>query len=196
MGRFGKRLGIVVTALVASAGLMVVSAPVADAKTVPTDEWAKGFCKAVQGWQKSVTKAHTLVGAAVAKQATSSSQAKSSQKAIVSALDGASKGSTKAAKAVDSIGAPDITDGADISATISTAIGNTAKVFSEAKAAVAKAPTNPKQFQAKMKSISAKVDRDYQTAGQDIDDIEALASGGELDTALNAEPTCSFVSDS
>ena len=103
----------------------------------------------------------------------------------MSALDGASKGSTKAAKAVDTIGAPDVADGAEISDTISTAVGNTAKVFSEAKAAVARAPTDPKQFQVKMKSIATKVDRDYQTAGQDIDDIEALASGGELDKALN-----------
>jgi hypothetical protein len=192
----GGKLGIMLTALVASAGLMVLSAPVAEAKTVTTSEWSKGFCKAVQSWQKTVTKAHTLVGAAVAKQASGSSAAKAAQKKIVSALDAARKGSTTASKAVKTLGAPDIDDGSAISATISTAIGNTAKVFSNAKSAVEKAPTEPKQFQAKVTSISAKVDRDYQTAGQDIDGIEALASGGELDKALNAEPACSFVSDS
>ena len=143
-----------------------------------------------------MTKAHDLVEAAVAKQAANSSRAKSSQKSIVSALDDASKGSSSASKAVKSLGAPDITDGARISATISTAIANTAKVFSDAKAAVAKAPTDPKQFQTKLKSIAAKVDRDYATAGQDIDGIEALASGGELDKALNAEPSCSFANGS
>ena len=57
-------------------------------------------------------------------------------------------------------------------------------MFSDAKAAVAKAPTDPKQFQTKLKSISAKVDRDYATAGQDIDGIDALDAGGELDKAF------------
>ena len=69
MGRVSRRLGIVMTVLIASAGLMMLSAPVAEAKTVDTGKWAKGFCQAVEEWQTSVTKAHSLVGAAVAKQA-------------------------------------------------------------------------------------------------------------------------------
>ena len=108
----------------------------------------------------------------------------------------ASTASSSASKAVKSLGAPDIDDGAKISATISTAIGNTTKVFSDAKAAVAKAPTDPKQFQTKLKSISATIDRDYATAGQDIDGIDALGEGGELSKAFEAEPTCSFVNGS
>ncbi len=101
-----------------------------------------------------------------------------------------------ASKAVKALGAPDIDDGAKISATISTAIGNTAKVFSDAKAAVAKAPTDPKQFQTKLKFDLRKIDRDYATAGQDIDGIDALGEGGELSTAFEAEPACSFVNGS
>lgn len=194
MGRTGRKLGIVMTALVASVGLMVASAPGAHAKTVATDEWAKGFCQEVEDWQVSVNKAHSLVDDVVQTGVTSTSQARSSQKKIVSALDVASKASSSASKAVKSLGAPDIDEGAQISATISTAIGKTAKVFSDAKAAVEKAPTDPKQFQTKLKSISAKVDRDYATAGRAIDGIDALATGGELDKALNAEPACSFVS--
>ena len=57
-------------------------------------------------------------------------------------------------------------------------------MFFDAKAAVAKAPTEPAKYQAKMKTIAAKVDRDYAKAGEDVDGIEALAAGGELDTAL------------
>jgi hypothetical protein len=196
MGRMGRRLGFVMTAVVVSVGLMVVSVPAASAKTVATDKWAKGFCQAVEGWQAKVNKAHSLVDAVVQQGVTSSSLAKSSQKQIVSALDAASKESSSAANAVKALGAPDIADGAKISSTISTSVAKTAKVFSDAKAAVAKAPTDPKQFQSKLKSISAKVDRDYATAGRDIDGIDALAKGGVLDKALSAEPACSFVNGS
>jgi hypothetical protein len=56
------------------------------------------------------------------------------------------------------------------------------------------APTDPKQFQATMKSISAQVDRDYSAAGKDVAGIDALDAGGQLDDAFNAEPACSFAS--
>ena len=44
---------------------------------------------------------------------------------------------------------------------------------------------------AQMKAISAKIVRDYSKAGKDVEGLEALEAGGELDTALNNEPTCS-----
>jgi hypothetical protein len=191
MGTTSKRLGIVATAVIACAGIMTVAAPVAEAKTVSKTEWAKGFCSAVQGWQDRITKARTMVDDVVTNGVATSSAAKSSQKKLVSALNAASKGSSSAAKSLKDLGAPDVDDGAKISTTISTAVGNTAQVFSDAKAAVAKAPTEPAKYQAKMKTISAQVVRDYSKAGEDVDGLQALESGGELDTALNNEPTCS-----
>ncbi len=190
MGRTSKRLGIVATTVVACAGMMAVAAPVAEAKTVSTTAWAKGFCSAVQGWQVKITTARDLVEDVVTNGVPTSAVSTSSQKKIVSALDAAGKGSTAAAKALKSLGAPDVADGPKISTTISTAVGNTADVFFDAKEAVAKAPTAAAKYQAKLKTISAKIVRDYSKAGEDVDDIEALAAGGELDTALNAEPTC------
>lgn len=192
MGRTGRQLGIVITALVASVGVMVVSAPAADAKTVAVDQWAKAFCNAVKGWQSSVTKAHSLVDGVVKNGVTGSSQAKATQKNIVSVLAATSKASSDAAKAVKTLGTPNLKNGAKISSTLSAAIGNTAKVFSDAEAAVAKAPTDPKKFQSKMKSISDQVDRDYSAAGKDIAGIDALDAGGRLEAAFNAEPACSF----
>jgi hypothetical protein len=191
MGKTSKRLGIVATAMIACAGVMTVAAPVAEAKTVSKTEWAKGFCSAVQGWQDNITKARTLVDDVVTNGVPTSAVSTSSQKKIVSALDAAGKGSSAAAKELKGLGAPDVADGAKISATISTAVGNTAQVFFDAKAAVAKAPTGAAKYQAKMKAISAKIVRDYSKAGEDVDGLEALEAGGELDTALNNEPTCS-----
>ena len=198
MGKSGRRLGFVGNrARRHRSRSMLVSAPGAYPKTVSKDTWAKGFCQAVEDWQTSVQKARTLVGDLVnSTTASSSSEVKATQKKIVVALTAATKASSSAAKEVKNIGAPDIDDGAAIAAKISFAIGSTAKVFSDARSAVEKAPTDPKQFQAKLKLISTKVDRDYAAAGEDLDDIDAIAQGGELDKALAAEPACSFVSNS
>ena len=190
MGRISRRLGIVAITVVACAGMMAVAAPVAEAKTVSTSVWAKGFCSAVQDWQVRVNTARNLVEDVVTNGVPTSAVSTTSQKKIVSALDAAGKGSATAAKELKSLGAPDVPGGPKISTTISTAVGDTADVFFDAKTAVAKAPTAAAKYQAKMKTISAKIVRDYSKAGEDVDDIEALAAGGELDTALNAEPAC------
>jgi hypothetical protein len=190
MGRIARRLGIVATSVIACTGMMAVAAPVAEAKTVSTTVWAKGFCNAVQDWQVRVDTARGLVEDVVTNGVPTSAVSTTSQKKIVSALDAAGKGSAAAAKALRSLGAPDVADGPKISTAISTAVGNTAQVFFDARSAVAKAPTAAAKYQARMKAISAKIVRDYTKAGKDVDGIEALAAGGELDTALTAEPTC------
>jgi hypothetical protein len=196
MRRIVRQLGIVATALIACVGVMSVAAPVAEAKTVATGDWAKAFCNAVKDWQVKVVKAHSLVDDVVTNGVSSSSAAKASQKRVVSALGSAGKASTEAAKSLKTVGAPDISGGAKIATTISTAVGDTAEVFTDAKDAVGKASTEPKKYQSKLKSISAQVDKDYAKAGKDIDSIEALDKGGVLDDALNAEPTCSFAGSS
>jgi hypothetical protein len=188
-----RQLGIVATALIVCAGVITVAAPIAEAKTVSKGEWAKGFCSALKDWQATVSKAHGLVDDVVTNGVTSSSAAKASQKQIVSALKAAGKGSEAASKDLKAVGAPDVTGGAKISTAISTAIGNVAKIFTVAQVAVAKASTVPAKFQAKLKTISAKVDKDY---SNEFADIQGLDQGSELDTALNAEPTCSFASSS
>lgn len=191
-----RHAGIAIAALVASVGLMVASAPMASAKTVDVDEWAEGFCNAVEDWQTTALKAHDLVDNVIENGVSSSSKAKSAQKKIVDALAAASKKSTSTSKAVKDLGAPAVANGSKISTTIATAIGDTAEAFSDAKDAVAKASTDPKKFRAKVKTVSAEVDSDLAKAGEDISDIDTLDKGGELDDAFNAEPACSFLTDS
>jgi hypothetical protein len=193
MHRIVRQLAIVATALIVCVGVITVAAPVAAAKTVSKGEWAKGFCSTLKDWQVTVAKAHGLVDDVVTNGVASSSAAKASQKQIVSALNAAGKGSTKASKELKTLGAPDVTGGAKISTEISTAVGNVAEVFTVAKVAVDKAPTEPAKFQSKLKTISAKVDKDY---SNEFDSIKGLDQGSELDTALNAEPTCAFASSS
>ncbi|MEX1007509.1 MAG: hypothetical protein WD271_06655 [Acidimicrobiia bacterium] len=195
-GRMRRHAGIAIAALVASVGLMVASAPMASAKTVDVDEWAEGFCNAVEDWQTTALKAHDLVDNVIENGVSSSSKAKSAQKKIVDALAAASKKSTSTSKAVKDLGAPAVANGSKISTTIATAIGDTAEAFSDAKDAVAKASTDPKKFRAKVKTVSAEVDSDLAKAGEDISDIDTLDKGGELDDAFNAEPACSFLTDS
>jgi hypothetical protein len=184
-----------ITALVASVGLVVAFAPVASAKTVDVDEWAEGFCNAVEDWQTTALKAHDLVDDVIENGVSSKALAKSAQKKIVDALAAASKKSTSASKAVKALGTPDVPNGAEISTTIVTGIGDTAEAFGDAKGDVAKASTDPKKFRAKVKTISAQVDKDLEKAGEGISEIDALDTGGELDDAFNAAPACSFLAN-
>lgn len=185
-----------IVTLVASLGVVVGLAPAASAKTVDVEEWAAGFCNAVEDWQTTALKAHTLVDDVIDNGVSSSAKAKSAQKKIVDALAAASKKSTSASKAVKALGTPDLPNGAKISSTITNAIGNTAGAFGDAKDDVAKSSTDPKKFRAKMKTISDQVDKDLEAAGEGISEIDALDRGGELDDAFNAAPACSFLSQS
>ena len=188
-----RRSTIVITALLAAVGLIAVSRPAAAAKILEVDTWAQGFCNAVDDWQTTASKAHDLVDDVVENGVASSSKAKSAQKRIVGALASASAKSTSVSKAVKALGSPNVANGAKISSIISTAIGNTAEAFSDAKDQVAKASTDPKKFRTKVKSVSDQVDRDLEKAGEDISEIDALDRGGDLDDAFTAEPACAFL---
>jgi hypothetical protein len=192
----GRQLRIVITALVAFVGLMVLAAPAAGAKTVDVDQWADGFCTSIEDWQNTASKAHDLIQTVIDDGVSTSSKAKAIRQKIVDALGAASKKSTSASKAVKALGEPDIANGAKISSTIAAAIGNTSKAFSDAKDDVAQATTDPKKFRTAMVTISRHVDRDLQKAGKDISGVDALDPGGQLDNAFSTQPACSFLSAS
>jgi hypothetical protein len=196
MGGIGKQLGIVLTSLVASVGLIMIAAPEADAKTVDVDKWAKGFCTSIEDWETTTSKAHDLIQTVIDDGVSTSAKAKATRQKIVDLLGAASKKSTSASKAVKALGDPAIANGANVSSTIATAIGSTSKAFSVAKDDAAKAPTDPKQFRSAMSTISDHVDRDLSKAGEEISRIDALDSGGALDDAFKTEPACSFLSNS
>ncbi len=174
----GRQLSIVITALAASIGLIVVSAPAAEAKTVDVDQWADGFCTSIEDWQTTASKAHDLIQTVVDDGVSTSAKAKVTRQKIVDSLGSASKKSTSASKAVKALGEPGIKNGAKVSSTIAAAIGSTSKAFSDAKDDAAKATTDPKKFRAAMATISDHVDRDLAKAGEDIGGIDALDPGG------------------
>ena len=195
MGRMGRQVGIVIAALVASVGLIVVAGPDADAKTVDVDDWAKGFCTSIEDWEKTTSKAHDLIQTVIDDGVSTSAKAKATRQKIVDLLGASSKKSTSASKAVKALGAPAIANGANVTSTIATAIGNTSKAFSDAKDDAAKAPTDPKKFRSAMSTISDHVDRDLSKAGEEIGGVDALDSGGALDDAFKTEPACSFLAN-
>ena len=182
--------------VVASLGVMVVSAPAASAKTVDVDDWADGLLPCRRGLAD-----HGLEGTHPGRRRdrqrgqqlcegqVGPEEDRRRARGREQEVDEREQGSegTRGAR---------LPNGAKISSTIATAIGNTAEAFGDAKDDVARSSTDPKKFRSKMKTISDQVDKDLEVAGEGISGIDALDRGGELDDAFSAAPACSFLAQS
>lgn len=193
MRRFLISVTVAIATAAAVAGTSVVVAAPAGAKTTDVDTWTVGFCDALEGWQTSATKVRDVVQGVVNDGVTSSAKAKALRTKIVSGFGAASKASAGASDDIDELGDPDVRGGARIRTTLASAIADTGTAFDHAKAAAAKASTDPAKFQKAVRAIYQQVDADLGEAGQRIQAIEALNSGGELDTAIGTEPACDFL---
>jgi len=191
--RFLISVTVAVATAAAVAGTSVVVAASAGAKTTDVDTWTVGFCNALEGWQTSATKVRDVVQGVVDDGVTSAAKAKALRAKIVRGFGAASKAAGGASDDIDELGDPDVRGGARIRATLVSAIADTATAFDDAKAVAAKASTDPAKFQKAMRAIYQQVDADLGEAGQRIQAIEALNSGGELDTAIGDEPACDFL---
>ena len=158
------------------------------------DDWAEGFCNALNRWQTSATKVRDLVQGVVDDGVGSSAKAKVVRAKVVGGFAAASKAAEAASDDIDELGDPDVKGGAKIRATLVSAIADTGTAFSAAKAAAAKASTDPAKFQKAMRSVYQQVDGDLADTGQRISEIGALKAGGALDTAIEAEQACDFLS--
>jgi hypothetical protein len=191
--RFLISVTVAIAAAASVAGTSVVVAAPAGATTTDVDTWTVGFCNALEGWQTSATKVRDIVQGVVNDGVTSAAKAKALRTRIVSGFGAASKGAARASDEIDELGDPDVRGGARIRATLASAIAETGTAFDHARAAAAKASTDPAKFQKAMRAIYQQVDADLAEAGQRIQAIEALNSGGELDTAIDTEPSCDFL---
>jgi hypothetical protein len=180
-------------ATIAAAATGVVTAAPAAAATVDVDEWAEGFCNALDKWQTSASKVRDLVRGAVDEGVTSAAAAKALRTKIVKGFGAASSTAAAASDDIEELGDPDLAGGARIRATVVSAIAATGTAFARAKAAAARASTEPERFQRAMRAIYLQVDGDLEKAGQRIEAIGALSSGDELDTAIENEQACDIL---
>jgi hypothetical protein len=195
-GSVRRFLVMVVVASVAVAATSSLAVARADAATADVDTWVEGFCNALDRWQTGATKVRDLLKGVVDDGVTSAAKAKALRTRIANGFTTASKAAAAASDDIDALGAPDVADGAKIRTTLTDAIADTGDVFADARNTAAGAPTDPKRFQSAMKTLYRGVDRDLTEVGQKIDAIEALSSGGELDTALDNAPACDFLAAS
>jgi hypothetical protein len=185
---------MVVVASLAVAATSSLAVSRADAATADVDTWVEGFCNALERWETGATKVRDLVKGVVDDGVTSAAKAKVLRTRIAKGFTTASKAAAAASDDIDALGAPDVANGAKIRATLTDAIADTSDVFTDAGNTAAGASTDPKRFQSAMKTLYRTVDRGLTEVGQKIDNVEALSSGGELDSALDDAPACDFLS--
>jgi hypothetical protein len=166
----------------------------AGAATVDVDEWALGFCNALDDWQTGAAKVRDDVKGVVDDGVRSTARARTLRTRIANGFDDARKSALAASDDIEALGDPDVVGGASVRTTLTGAIDQTATAFAAARTAAAKASTDPKKFQSVMKTIYRQVDRDLERAGRRIEELGALTSGGELDTAVENEQACDFLS--
>jgi hypothetical protein len=195
-GSLRRFVVMVVVASLAVAATSALAVTPAGAETADVDTWAEGFCNALERWQTGATKVRDLVKGVVDDGVTSAAKAKVLRTRIASGFNTASKAAAAASDDIDGLGEPDVAGGTKIRTTLSDAIADTATVFASARTTAAGASTDPKRFESAMKTLYRQVDRGLTGVGQKIDGIEALSSGGELDTALDDEPACDFLTGS
>jgi hypothetical protein len=176
------------------AGTSVVVPTSAGAATVDVDQWAVGFCNALDDWQTGASNVRDVVKGVVDDGVRSAARARALRTRVVKGFDDARKSALTASDDIEALGDPDVAGGATVRTTLTGAIDQTATAFTVAKTAAAKASTDPKKFQSAMKTIYRQVDQDLERAGRRIEELGALTSGGELDTAVEDEQACDFLS--
>ena len=191
MGKTSKRLGIVATAVVACAGIMTVAAPVAEAKTGLHDRVGQRRSAAqCRAGRTASPRPRTMVRATSSTNgvATLGGGPTSSQKTIVSALERRGQGIVDRSQGAEGPGRPRRRRRrARSPTTISTAVGNTAEVFFDAKVTRRRPrrPTEPAKYQAKIEGRSPpRSSRDsLEGRGGQSTASRRSTAGGELDTA-------------
>jgi hypothetical protein len=173
-----RRISIAVTIAMTLLAATSVAVPTsAGAATVAVEEWAVGFCNALDRWQTGATKVRDVVKGVVDDGVRSSARAR-----------------TLRTRIVNGFGDPDVAGGATVRTTLASAIDQTATAFAVAKTAASDTSTDPKKFQSAMKTIYRQVDKGLERAGGRIEQVGTLTSGGELDTAISNEQACDFLS--
>jgi hypothetical protein len=190
-----RRISIAVTIAMTLLAATSVAVPTsAGAATVAVEEWAVGFCNALDRWQTGATKVRDVVKGVVDDGVRSSARARTLRTRIVNGFDDARKSAVAASDAIEDLGDPDVAGGATVRTTLASAIDQTATAFAVAKTAASDTSTDPKKFQSAMKTIYRQVDKGLERAGGRIEQVGTLTSGGELDTAISNEQACDFLS--
>jgi hypothetical protein len=187
-----------VSTVVATAVTVVVvaAAPGGAAEAIDPSDWGDGFCTALVDWQSGALSARDVVDGVIEKGVANSTKAKAARKKLVRSLEDASEGAELAGDSIQELGPPDVTNGAKISKTASTAMYDIGEVFAEAAEDAAKFSTDPKKFKLQVKALKKQVDDGLDQAGEDISAIDSLDADGTLDAALSSEPACSSLSSS
>jgi hypothetical protein len=146
--------------------------------TTPAD-YAAGVCSAINGWLTTVQNGATAVG--------TPKNPTEGKAAILKYLSGVVDSTQTMIDKVDAVGAPAIDNGAEIQATVLSALNKVKDVFSQAETkAESLSTTNQAEFQATTAQIGASL----QAASPDIQTSLSSISSSGLDQAFSNDPEC------
>jgi hypothetical protein len=184
-----RRMSVVVLVVV---GLVAGAAVNASAATVSPSTWAPKFCGTIDQYETTLSKGAENLNTSLAG-TTKLTNARTQLVAFLGKMQAAAKTATSKMQAA---GVPSSANGAQIAGKFVSALDASVGAFAKAKSAVTKVSTSsPAAF----KKQATKVGTDLSKAGDRLsstfDHIASLDSKGELASALQAEPTCSFLAN-
>jgi hypothetical protein len=179
-----------VVALVVAA-LVIGAVGSASAATVSPEDWAPKFCSTIDSYQKTISTesedlTSTLSGVTNLKQG----------RAEIVAFLGKMVTAAKTAKNhMKAAGVPSSTNGSKIAAKFVSALDQSTKVFSEAKAQASKVSVKtPAAFEKQGTKVGTDLQKAADQLGKGFDGVSELDTKGELQTAAQASPECAFLS--
>ena len=182
------------TALVAFVVVLatVALAAPAGAATVSPGSWAPKFCTALSTWKDALTTGADNTESTLSGGITNLSQAKSE---VVSFLGRSVKQTDTAVSSLKKAGVPSTTNGKKIASTFVNGLQSASDLFASAKKKAQNIPTsNPAKFKASAQSVTTALNNGSKKVSDSFSDVSKLDKKGELSTALQAEPSCAFLS--
>jgi len=172
--------------------LLATSVPAAGAATAP-NTWATKFCTAFTKWQKTITSESSKANNAL--DVTSGADLSAIRAEFTSFLANDVAATKAVVKAIDSAGAPDVTNGAKIQSKILAGFQATSDVFSGAKSdAAALSTTDASSFV----TDAGKIETNLGTAADGFtaafSSAQTLDKSNKLGLALSKAKACKAIS--
>jgi hypothetical protein len=181
---------LVVATVIAVLVLAVVATP-ASAKTVTPEEWAPKFCSALSNWQDKLTTDGDAAEAALSGKVSNLKQAKSQ---LVSFLGKSVTNTKNAVSAIQNAGTPNSENGDKIEAAFVSGLQSAAALFQSAKAKAQTASTkNLASFEKVTTQVTSALNKGGDAIDKSFSKIETLDTNGTLGAAIEADPSCAFL---
>jgi hypothetical protein len=180
-------------AISVTAGLVTTFAlaDAASAKTVSPERWAPKFCAALSTWQEELTDEVTEVQDALSG---SESNLKARKSRVASFLAKTVATTDRTVAALKKAGSPRSPNGEKIAGIFVKGLQSASDLFAAAKKTVQSIPTNSAaKFKAAGRSIKAAIERGSSEITDSFGSVAKLDTGNTLVKALEAEPSCSFL---